>query len=81
MCDDAFFIDEVGGAKGADGGFAAHFLFSPSPKCLQKRRIRVRYDVKVEALLLDEFLVRGGGIFAYTENGVALGSQCLLVVA
>ena len=79
--DNALLINDVGGAEGAFGHLAVHFLLTPGLVGFQDGEVGIGDEVEGQLVLGDEPLVRGGGVAAHAQHLVAHGEETLVIVA
>jgi len=81
VLDDPFFVDDEGGAEGAEVLAAIHGLFCPHAHLLHERVVGVRHEGEGQFVFGLELLVAGGTVYADSHDGVALAAQFTVVVA
>ena len=79
--DDAFLVDDVGGAQRALRHFAVHLLLALSLVGLQYSQVGVGDQMERQAVFGDEVLVRFGAVAADAQHLVAQGQKAFVVVA
>ena len=81
VLDDAFFVNDEGGAKGPEVLTAIHRLLCPHAHLLHERMLRVGDEGEGQVVLRLELLVAGRAVHADAHDGIAFLAQFAVVVA
>ena len=77
---DAFLVEDEGHAEGTHVGAAVELLLCPNTKYLLHFSGGVGQQGEWERVLLDEFCVGSGAVFAYSNHIVAGGNKGVIIV-